>query len=51
MPHRERKNIRPGECTRAIDLRGNRRDVEAVRLRYEPFRRGFARPVVRIQVR
>jgi len=40
-----------GRCTRAIDLKGNRRDVEAVRLRYEPFRRGFARPVVRIQVR
>ena len=40
-----------GRCTRAVDLRGNRRDVEAVRLRYEPFRRGYARPVVRIQVR
>ena len=40
-----------GRCTRAIDLRGNRRDIESVRLRYEPFRRGYARPVVRIQVR
>ena len=40
-----------GRCTRAIDLRGNRRDIDAVRLRYEPFRRGLARPVVRIQVR
>ena len=40
-----------GRCTRAIDLRGNRRDIESVRLRYEPFRRGWTRPVVRIQVR
>ena len=40
-----------GRCTRAIDLRGNRRDIETVRLRYEPFRRGYQRPVVRIQVR
>ena len=40
-----------GRCTRAIDLRGNRRDIDAVRLRYEPIRRGFGRPVVRIQVR
>lgn len=40
-----------GRCTRAIDLRGNRRDIEAVRLRYEPFRAGWSRPIVRIQVR
>lgn len=40
-----------GRCTRAIDLRGNRRDIESIRLRYEPFRRGWARPVVRVQVR
>ena len=40
-----------GRWTRAIDLRGNRRDIESVRLRYEPFRRGYNRPVVRIQVR
>ena len=40
-----------GRCTRAIDLRGNRRDVESIRLRYEPFRRGWARPIVRVQVR
>ncbi|MES2903365.1 MAG: hypothetical protein V4696_04190 [Pseudomonadota bacterium] len=42
-----------GTCTRAVDLRGNRRDIESVRLRYEPARRwtiGY-RPVVRIQVR
>ena len=40
-----------GRCTRAIDLKGNRRDIASVRLRYEPFRRGYARPVVRVQVR
>jgi len=40
-----------GRCTRAVDLRGNRRDIQSVRLRYEPLRRGFGRPVVRIQVR
>ncbi len=42
-----------GTCTRAVDLRGNRRDIESVRLRYEPARRwtiGY-RPIVRIQVR
>jgi hypothetical protein len=40
-----------GRCTRAIDLRGNRRDIDSVRLRYEPMRRSVARPVVRVQVR
>ena len=40
-----------GRCTRAVDLRGNRRDVASVRLRYEPIRRSWQRPVVRVQVR
>ena len=40
-----------GRCTRAVDLRGNRRDIDAVRLRYEPIRRSWQRPVVRVQVR
>lgn len=40
-----------GRCTRAVDLRGNRRDIESVRLRYEPIRRSWQRPVVRVQVR
>ena len=43
--------LRPGTCTRAIDLRGNRRDIASVRLRYEPIRRSVLRPVVRVQVR
>ena len=43
--------LRPGRCTRAVDLRGNRRDLESVRLRYEPILRTRDRPVVRVQVR
>jgi hypothetical protein len=41
----------PGRCTRAVDLRGNRRDIASVRLRYEPITRSWQRPVVRVQVR
>ena len=41
----------PGRCTRAADLRGNRRDIASVRLRYEPIYRSAQRPVVRVQVR
>jgi len=40
-----------GRCTRAVDLRGNRRDIASVRLRYEPIRRSWQRPYVRVQVR
>jgi hypothetical protein len=40
-----------GRCTRAVDLRGNRRDIDSVRLRYEPIARVAMRPVVRVQVR
>ena len=40
-----------GRCTRAVDLRGNRRDIASVRLRYEPIFRAAMRPVVRVQVR
>ena len=40
-----------GRCTRAVDLRGNRRDIESVRLRYEPILRTRDRPIVRVQVR
>jgi len=39
-----------GRCTRSIDLRGNRRDIERIRLRYEPIARGVRRPLVRVQV-
>ena len=40
-----------GRCTRSIDLRGNRRDIERIRLRYEPIARNARRPLVRVQVR
>ena len=40
-----------GRCTRAIDLRGNRRDIDRIRLRYEPIARGWRRPLIRVQVR
>jgi hypothetical protein len=43
--------LRAGTCTRAVDLRGNRRDINAVRLRYAPIYRSVLRPYVRIQVR
>ena len=43
--------LRAGSCTRAVDLRGNRRDINAVRLRYDPILRSWQRPVVRVQVR
>jgi hypothetical protein len=43
--------LRAGTCTRAVDLRGNRRDISVVRLRYSPIYRSLLRPYVRIQVR
>ena len=43
--------LRAGTCTRAVDLRGNRRDIASVRLRYAPIYRMALRPYVRIQVR
>ena len=46
-----RARLGAGRCTRAIDLRGNRRDIERIRLRYEPIARGWRRPLVRVQVR
>jgi hypothetical protein len=46
-----RSLMRAGTCTRSLDLRGARRDVTQVRLRYAQLRRGWIHPVVRIQVR
>jgi hypothetical protein len=43
--------LRPGTCTRAIDLRGRNRDIRSVRLRYAPIVHSWLRPAVRIQVR
>jgi hypothetical protein len=46
-----RSQMRAGTCTRTLDLRGRRRDVYQVRLKYRPLRRGWIRPVVRVQAR
>ena len=46
-----RNVMRAGTCTRNIDLAGNRRDVNAIRLKYAPLARGWVRPTVRVQVR
>jgi hypothetical protein len=46
-----RARLGAGQCTRAIDLRGNRRDIDYVRVKYEPIARGWRRPLVRVQVR
>ncbi len=46
-----RERIGAGRCTRNIDLNGRVRDVDWIRLRYEPIRRGFTRPLVRVQAR
>jgi hypothetical protein len=46
-----RARLGAGRCTRAIDLRGNRRDIDWIRLRYEPIARGWRRPLVRVQIR
>ena len=43
--------LRAGTCTRAVDLRGGRRDIDSVRLKYAPIYRSGQRPYVRIQVR
>ena len=43
--------IQGGSCTRAIDLRGQRRDISLIRLRYEPVARHVRRPLIRVQVR
>jgi hypothetical protein len=48
---RVRQRIAAGTCTRNIDLAGNRRDIETVRLIYSPIRRGWTRPLVRVQAR
>jgi len=48
---RVRQRIAAGTCTRNIDLTGNRRDIERVRLVYERLPRGRYMPLVRVQAR
>lgn len=38
-----RNLLRPGECTRALDLRGNARDIQFVNLAYQTVGRNFGR--------
>jgi len=46
-----RQRIAAGSCTRNIDLAGNNRDIDAIRLRYSPLRADRDRPLVRVQAR
>jgi len=48
---RVRQRIAAGTCTRAIDLDGNRRDIERIRLVYERLQRSVHRPLIRVQAR
>ena len=43
--------IQGGTCTRAVDLKGGRRDISLIRLRYQPVARNARRPLIRVQVR
>jgi hypothetical protein len=46
-----RERIGAGHCTRNIDLAGTTRNIQWIRLKYEPIARGMARPLVRVQAR
>jgi hypothetical protein len=46
-----RERIGAGHCTRNIDLPGTTRNIQWIRLKYEPIARGMARPLVRVQAR
>lgn len=48
---RVRQRIGAGTCTRNVDLEGNRRDIERIRLVYERLPRAFRRPLIRVQAR
>jgi hypothetical protein len=48
---RVRHRIGAGTCTRNIDLEGNRRDIERIRLVYERLARSIRRPLIRVQAR
>jgi hypothetical protein len=46
-----REHMAAGSCTRAIDLKGQARDIERIRLRYERIHRGMRAPIVRVTAR
>jgi hypothetical protein len=43
-----RARINPGECTRAIDLKGGRRNIERIKFKYEETSWFVGRAVVRV---
>lgn len=43
--------LRPGTCTRDIDLNGRARDITRIRLKYGRIARGFQAPMVRVTAR
>jgi hypothetical protein len=45
-----KRSVRAGTCTRAVDLRGNRRNIASVKLAYSRFNRGVA-PRISVQAR
>lgn len=45
------QRIRAGACSAALDLRGQRRNLQSVSLTYEKIGRRFLPPLVRIQAR
>src|SRR5262245_37762693 len=46
---RTRDILRPGTCTRDIDLNGRTRDIARIRLKYSPLARGLRQaPLVRV---
>lgn len=46
-----RNRIAPGTCTRAIDLRGQARNIDQVRLTYARIDRRLGAPLVRVSAR
>lgn len=43
-----RNKIKPESCTRNIDLKGERRDITQIRMRYEKVRSNGKTPIVRV---
>ena len=43
--------LRPGTCTRTIDLNGRGRDITRIRLKYGRLARGIQAPMVRVTAR
>jgi hypothetical protein len=46
-----RQRIAPGACTRAIDLKGQARDIARIELAYGRLERGVRTPVIQVRAR